>query len=272
MKRLVIASLAALLGLSASAQAGGLCCGCAHCQQPGPTCNLPDKCPCDNPLRFGAVFGAQHTQQLLQDLCSCDACVRLKAAKKLGCTLHADFCSCPDVLTSLAHAVMCDQCWVVRRAAVWAIARQGARTEYGVLVLYIASRLDHHFLVRDAAIDALSALLICRRDYYTCLFEQADVLIKKLRPQYNPTKGECVHVLDGFCAEHGIVPGAISSHAAVTVPGGTTVVSESPLPAGAVVVNPALVPVVPNRTGSTATMITPPGRVIGIPTSTVIAK
>jgi hypothetical protein len=271
MKRLVIASLTALLGLSASAQAGGLFCGCAHCQ-PGPTCNLPDKCPCDG-LRIGGLLGAEHTQKLLQELCSCDSCERLKAAKKLGCLVHADFCSCPDVLTALAHAAMCDPCWVVRRAALRSIAGQGARTEYGVLVLYVASKLDHHFLVRDAATDALSILLVCRYENYKCLFEQADVLIKKIRPQYNPTKGECVNLVDGFCAEHGIIPGAITSHAAVTVPGGTTVVSESTVPSGTVVANPALVPVVPNRTGSTGTVTAPAGRVIGIPTSTsVIAK
>src|SRR5262249_20695617 len=119
MKRAVLASVAALLSLSAPAWAGS--CG-VHCIQPGPTCCLPNKCPCDG-LRIPTLFGPEHTQKLLCDLCACDCCTRICAARKLGCCLHADYCKCPEVLTALAHAALCDTCWEVRRAAVIGIAR-----------------------------------------------------------------------------------------------------------------------------------------------------
>src|SRR5437588_400219 len=82
-------------------------------------------------------------------------CERIKAVKKLGHRLHADFCCDPAVLETLIAALQCDKCWEVRRAAAWAIQSQNARTEEGVLALYIASKLDPHYLVRVAAAEAL---------------------------------------------------------------------------------------------------------------------
>jgi hypothetical protein len=79
-----------------------------------------------------------------------------------------------------------DPCWEVRRAAAWSIAYQKARTEEGVLALYLASKLDPHYLVRDAATDALSILLVCRRECFKDVFARGDELAKALQGKYRP--------------------------------------------------------------------------------------
>src|SRR5207249_5284429 len=113
-------------------------------------------------------------------------CDRIRAAEKLGSRLHADFCCDPEVLSALVRALHCDACWEVRKTAAWSIARQKARTEEGVLALYLASKLDPHFLVRDAATDALGILLVCRRACFKDVFGHGDEMIKTLRGHYKP--------------------------------------------------------------------------------------
>jgi hypothetical protein len=71
---------------------------------------------------------------------------------------------------------------------------QGARTQYTVLALYLASKCDHHYMVRDRAKEALDQLLLCNRQCYKELFASADAAVKKLRPYYNPTEEQCVHL------------------------------------------------------------------------------
>jgi hypothetical protein len=117
--------------------------------------------------------------------CPC-CCDRIKAAENLGSRLHADFCCTPEVLSALTGALANDPCWEVRRAAAWSIAHQKARTEEGVLALYLASKLDPHYLVRDAANDALGILLVCRRECFKDVFAHGDEMVKALRGHYKP--------------------------------------------------------------------------------------
>jgi hypothetical protein len=115
--------------------------------------------------------------------CCCD---RIKAAENLGSRIHADFCCVPEVLSALTNALANDPCWEVRKAAAWSIAGQKARTEEGVMALYLASKLDPHYLVRDAATDALGVLLVCRQECFKDLFAHGDELVKALRGKYRP--------------------------------------------------------------------------------------
>jgi hypothetical protein len=87
----------------------------------------------------------------------------------------------------------------VRRAAAWSITHQNARVPQGVAALYIASKADRHYLVRVAATEALDILILCRHSCYKDLFRAADVLIARIRPDYNPTNGNCVNLVMGFC-------------------------------------------------------------------------
>jgi hypothetical protein len=129
---------------------------------------------------------------LISELSSCECCERIRAAQKLGHRLHADFCCNPEVLSALAHALACDSCWEVRVAAAWGIQRQGARVDEGVLALYLASKLDPHYMVRDAATDALGILLVCRRECFRDLFARADAWAAANKGRYKPGSPDCV--------------------------------------------------------------------------------
>ena len=208
MRRLLGLSIVCVLGWAAPSWAGFLCCNHGiHCIQPP-----PPPCPdCSEPCCDGhhrcSCRKSERTQELLQQLHADCCCDRISAARTLGCRRHADFCCDPDVLTALVHALQCDTCWEVRKTAAWSIAYQGARTKLGVLSLYLASKLDPHYLVRDAATDALDVLLVCRRECYKDLFDAADELAKKLADLYQPTKGQCVNLFDQCSALCGVAPG-----------------------------------------------------------------
>jgi hypothetical protein len=103
------------------------------------------------------------------------------------------------VLTSLTHAVVCDSCWEVRRAAAWSLARQNARTEEAILALHVASKLDPHYLARTKAADALDVLLVCRRECYKELLATGDELVKQLRGKYKPGSPECTACFTQCC-------------------------------------------------------------------------
>jgi hypothetical protein len=77
-------------------------------------------------------------------------------------------------------------CWEVRWAAAWSIAYQKARTEEGVMALYLASLLAPNDMVCDAATDALSVLLVCWQECFKDLFTRGDELVKALRGHYKP--------------------------------------------------------------------------------------
>lgn len=233
MKRETGLAMAALLSLSASAWAGGLfCCnrGVTCIVPPPPTC--PDcGCPCDNRLHLSLGSAAKWIDRLS----SCDSCERLKAAQKLGSRLHADFCCEPEVLTALVRALQCDPCWEVRKAAAWSIALQGARVDQGVLSLYLAMKLDPHYLVRTKAAEALDVLLVCRRDCFKELFKTGDELAKQLKGKYKPGSPECGIVFEHCCGAAGVAPAtAPTPQKTAEVPAVTSVdvlTEAKPLPA-----------------------------------------
>jgi hypothetical protein len=193
MKRLFSLTLAALFGLAATAMAGPFA---AHCCQPQcitpPPPNCPDcSCPCDHGLHI-TLGGCEHVQKLLEDLHACTCCERIRAVKKLGHHLHADFCNNPEVLDALINALQCDPCWEVRDAAAWAILGQKARTEKAVLALYIASKLDPHYIVRTDAADALDILTLGYKECFTDTIASAGQLISDLKKSgYKPGSANC---------------------------------------------------------------------------------
>jgi hypothetical protein len=209
MKRILSITLVALLGWTASAWGNSppfMCLNCGiHCICPPPPACPDCSCPCDQGHRHCSCRKSERAHQLIEELQSACCCDRIKAAHKLGSRLHADFCCDPEVLSALTQALLCDPCWEVRKTAAWSIALQKARTELGVTALYLASRLDPHFLVRDAATDAMDVLLVCRRECFQDLFTRTDVLVASLRGKYKPGSPECVHLLDG-CSGGGVTP------------------------------------------------------------------
>jgi hypothetical protein len=179
MKRLLFLAVMAWVGWVGSAHAGP--CGCeAKCREVPPA-ECPDCSPPCQGHHHCSEWKSAHAHKLIDDLCAEDCCTRIKAAKKLGCRLHADFCCDCDVLPSLVRALLADPCWEVRRAAAWSIAMQGARTDLGVLALYISSRLDRHYLVRDRAAEALDILTLCRKPCFKELYKAADALVAQLQ-------------------------------------------------------------------------------------------
>lgn len=208
MLRLMIFSAAATLGLVSMAPAGPFAClnGGIHCIcPPAPSC--PDCCgPCDRGFHHCSCRKSERAHRLIEELnCNC-CCDRIRAAERLGSRLLVDACCDPEILSALAHAVQCDSCWEVRRAAAWSIAHQNGRTEVGVLSLYLASKLDPHYLVRDSAKDALDVLLVCRKDCFKDLFARADDLAKKLKGKYKPGTADCVQFLDACLAAPALAP------------------------------------------------------------------
>jgi hypothetical protein len=210
MKRTFGLTVIALFSLATSAWSSCfLCLHCGvHCMVPPPP-NCPDcSCPCDHRLNLCPQWKSEHAQKLIDELQTCDCCERIHAVKKLGHRLHADFCNDPCVLEVLISSLQCDTCWEVRRAAAWGIQGQNARTEQGVLALYIASKLDPHYLVRVAATEALDILTIAHRECFTETLKQGDDLIKQLKAQgYKPGSDNCKVILGTACAGCGILHG-----------------------------------------------------------------
>jgi hypothetical protein len=171
-----------------------------------PPPNCPDCTgPCEHRINLFPEWKSAHAQKLIDQLNECDCCDRIKAVRKLGHRLHADFCNDPSVLEALIATLQCDKCWEVRREAAWAIQRQNARTEQGVLALYIASKLDPHYLVRVAAAEALDILTIARRECFIETLNRGDDLIKQLKAQgYKPGSDNCRVLLAGSCGGCGI--------------------------------------------------------------------
>jgi hypothetical protein len=177
-----------------------------HCICPPPPDCEDCSCPCDHGFHFCSCKRSEHAHKLIDELNSACCCDRIKAAEKLGSRLHADFCCDPEVLAALSHALLCDTCWEVRRAAAWGIAGQKARTNLGVMSLYISSKIDPHYLVRDAATDALTELLVCRRNCFRETFAQADAMVKTLKGKYRPGNPDCIHLFDDCLSGCGMAP------------------------------------------------------------------
>jgi len=180
-RRLLILALPAVLVLAASARAGLPCGKCqTRCIEPPEDCpNCP--CPCEKRLKL-CPFDKGHANKYIEKLnCEETCCVRIKAVKKLGSRLHADFCDDPEVLEALISALFYDPCWLVRRAAAWSIYGQRAYTDEALLALYISSKLDPHNLVRARAAEAIDLLTLCRHKCYKDLYAFGDKVIVELR-------------------------------------------------------------------------------------------
>jgi hypothetical protein len=227
MKGIFGLSAAAVLAVTASASAAGWCLNHGiHCIFPPPA-DCPDcSSPCDRGHHHCSTWKCEHTRNLIEDLSSDCCCDRITAARKLGCRLHADFCCSPEVLDVLTHALLCDPCWEVRRAAAWSIAMQRARVEQGVLALYVSSKLDPHFLVRDKAADSLDVLLVCRKDCFKDFLASADALIKELKKnQFKPGTGNCEILFQLGCSACGLAVGTpVSQPSAVVYEKATSLV------------------------------------------------
>jgi hypothetical protein len=201
MRHLVGLSLVALLAAAGAANAGLPCLGCQTDCRPIPCQDCPDcnSCPCDHRLPV-TLFGPCHAQKFIEELGTGDCCERIKAVKKLGCRLHADFCSDPCVLTALLNALHCDPCYEVREAAAWSLVGQNARVEQAILSLYIQSKIDPHYLVRTKSAEALDILTLCHRPCYKGLYEQGDAIVKALKAaKYKPGQPGCQAILAGVC-------------------------------------------------------------------------
>lgn len=197
MKRWLLLCLLVACGSPDRAFSAAPCLNCnIHCTQPPPPGCTDCGPPCAKRHGHCSPKKSEKAHQLIDQLANGDCCGRTKAAKKLGCRLHADCCCDPGVLDALARALQCDPCWEVRREAAWSIAMQDARVPVGVLSLYIASKLDPHYLVRDKATDALGILLLCRESCFKNLLASADELIKRLRGKYRPGASSCVLLYD----------------------------------------------------------------------------
>jgi hypothetical protein len=214
MRRIVPLALLGLLGLAAHGWAGCPLCNCCPDCKPIPCPECPD-CgpPCEHRLRLNFCDRSEDYIATLRSIgCTGPAgcagaagcgtggcgengstcCERIHAAKELGCRLHADFCCNPEVLDALIGALNCDPCWEVRRAAAWAIAMQDARTDQGLLALYISSKMDPHYMVRVRAAEALDILTRCRAACYKDLYKRGDDLIKELKKAgYKPGSENC---------------------------------------------------------------------------------
>jgi hypothetical protein len=195
-----------LLSYTATARADepSWCCK-PHCTIPPPP-RCPNCCadPCDHRLNLCAFCSDTHVPALLDELHSKDYCKRLKAVEKLGCRLHADICRQPPVLDALLHALQCDSCWEVRRAAAWALFGQRARTDPVVLALYISSRLDPHYMVRTRAAEALDLLTLGRFECYQEMYKAADQLMRVLRSKgYQPGRDCCLITAVTACGPDG---------------------------------------------------------------------
>jgi len=210
MKRILYLTAGALVGLMASNASAG--------ESVQPAC---DGWSCGDPcskLRIGPIFGEQHTQKLIDQLSSESQRHRIDAVRKLGCELHADFCKNPEVLNALIHTLSCDKAPEVRWQAVWAIAGQGASVPEAIFALYVATKLDKNYLVRDDAVFVLKILTShCRHSCHD-LYQAADAFIAHLCAEYDPAKGKCVDLVAAFHDCHWAGADVLSEPA--SVPGG----------------------------------------------------
>lgn len=218
MKRLFGLALVGLFATATTTWAGIFSCLPSHCICPPPAPCRDCGCPCDGHHHCSARK-SQHAHELICQLQACCECSeRLKLVEKLGCRLHADFCCDPEVLEVLICTLQCDSCWEVRKAAAWAIAKQGARTPEGAMALYIASKVDPHYMVRDRAIMAMDVLLVCRKECFQEQFKQGDDLVKELKKnKWKPGSENCRVIFQTACATCGVAsPAPMASAPAIT--------------------------------------------------------
>lgn len=201
-------------------------CGCEHCIVPPPPFCSQCTCPCDEcRLRLCPPWQAKEARIWADRLLRCSNFqARKQAAAKLGCRWHADFCQSPEILTALIAALHCDGCWEVRRTAATSLRQQNARTPQAILALYIAGKLDPHYLVRERANESIDILLVLQRSCYKQLFKVADELIDKLRGKYKPGSHDCQTLYD-LCSQ--VLSGKDGTADGTTSPASTEGVEDS---------------------------------------------
>ncbi len=244
MRRMLPFALLGLLALAATSRAGCPLGGCCPDCKPIPCVPPCDcGCACENRPHLVLFDDSQESIATLRSVgctgtagCGCgdggsNSCERIKAAEKLGSRFHADFCCNPEVLEALVEALECDPCWEVRHAAAWSIMLQGARTEEGVLALYIASKADPHYLVRAEAAEALDILTVCCKPCYAELYKAGDAIVKELKARkYKPGMENCC----GVFGEAAVVGRTAYANAAAAqaalrgLPPGATILTPGP--------------------------------------------
>ena len=98
------------------------------------------------------------TAVLLQKLRDPCPDVRFKAAVHLGCCCETNAATHPEIVPALVQALQGDSCWQVRRQAAWSLAYQNACNRCGWASLFVASKLDPHWAVRDSAANAIKVI------------------------------------------------------------------------------------------------------------------
>lgn len=170
----------------------------------------PEPCVCEDPCakRWHLCLPGQsaRTAKLLEQLHDCHYRCREEAAHKLGSRVHTDFCRHREIVPALVHTLQCDPCWVVRRAAAKALGYQVVADQFAWSALFLASRLDPHYLVREQAADSLT--IIQTQITPACIKEwraEAEAFEKQMKGKYKPGKETCREVFPPFCSCMGSV-------------------------------------------------------------------
>jgi hypothetical protein len=241
MRRIFPIALLGLLALAAPSWAGCLSCGlhsgcCPGCTPTPPPEQCDCGCPCGHRLHMNFFDRSSEYIATLQD-CNSNCCERIKAAEKLGCRLHADYCCDPGIAEALIAALQCDPCWEVRKAAAWSLMLQRARTEDVVLALYVASRVDYYYMVRATAAEALDILTVCCKPCYVELLKAGDAIALELRARkYKAGMDNCCGVVaEAFSA------GRLAYEKAAAAEAAKKAAQAVPIPVGP----PVVVPVKP---------------------------
>jgi hypothetical protein len=211
----IAAALLSCVVLTSAVGANGPSSCCAskwgHCIIPPPSQCPKCTCPCDEcRLCLCPACKVKETYVWIERLLHCsNAQARKTAAGKLGCRWHADFCQTPEVVSALIAALYNDVCWEVRRTAATALRQQNARVPQAILALYIAGKLDPHYLVRERADESLDILLVLQRPCYKEFFKEADKLVGKLRGKYKPGShdSKTLALLNGVDSEEATAEG-----------------------------------------------------------------
>ena len=111
---------------------------------------------------------------------------------KLGCRWYTNAACREEVVTALITSLQCDGSYEVRVKAAWAIAFQRLANQCGWTALYVSSRLDPHWLVRDTSANALKVIETqLEPDIIRAWKTRGDGLVKEWKNKYTPGKVGC---------------------------------------------------------------------------------
>jgi hypothetical protein len=164
-------------------------------------CPKHPECPqrCQNDCCHQPVPSPKAVELCVEaDPCCCSRSERVSAAHHLG---MFDACCCPQVVSALTHALMCDPAWQVRAAAARALRwSQPLRGHYDccdcqraevVAALRVAEKLDPNWIVRSEAKDARGVLCVCNKCCCDEIDAKADAIAAELKPLYKPGGPDC---------------------------------------------------------------------------------